>query len=365
MRASLWDLPPERQSRLIEFYIGKDAKLICELSTPNARVFTFDYGVSTSPRYFVAKCIPLIPDDSMERRKQKLTRFLHELNQAYRVYHHPLVHPFFDIRFALDQPFVLSKMRDATLFDVIREKTLSLVDCLVVATQVAHALSYCAVRGLECHQDLKPENIFIDFMFKHFRLPDDYAIPYRALVADFGLANGFRILGRASGSRPYMAPEQYQSKAIPVGNADDFSKVDVFALGVMITEMLSGGIHPIGERTSLIWPEPATDARQSFKHDGPWKTWLRKGALIAPAAQPPDQRMKEIVVKCLAIDAQKRFTIADLENALLDRLATTDQNAFKQLAVLFEYYDSTAKESETGSWPYYDERLQQINGLLS
>jgi serine/threonine protein kinase len=364
MSLSLWDMPPKLQDGLIESCIGKDAKLIGKLSTANAYVFTFDHGENSLPRYFVAKCIPLAADDSAEQRKKKVIRFLHELNQAYRVYHHPLVHRFFDVRFAMDQPFVLSRKRDATLFDVIREYKLSLTDSLIIATQIAHALNYCTKHGLECHQDLKPENIFMDLMFRHFELPKDDPIRYRPLVADFGLANGFRILGRPGGSRPYLAPEQYQSSAIPVANTDDFSKVDVFALGVMITEMLSGGIHPIGKRTSLIWPSPPSDAR-SFTHDGPWKKWLKDGALIAPSAQPVDQGMKEIVTRCLAIDVRQRLTIAELEAALLERLATEDKNALNSLATLLKHYDDSAMESEAGGWPFYDERLRQVNESFS
>src|SRR4051794_1718317 len=115
-----------------------------------------------------------------------------------------------------------------------------------------------------------------------------------------------RLLGRSAGSRPYMAPEQYRSQAISVSVKDDYSKVDVFAVGVMLFEMLTGGLHPVGERTSLIWPVPAEGTRSAYRHDGPWKKWIKNGAPVADWATLPDGEMRRIVGTCLDVNAARR-----------------------------------------------------------
>ena len=62
------------------------------------------------------------------------------------------------------------------------------------------------------------------------------------------------MLGHPYGSRPYMAPEQYKRTDDERDRRLNFSRVDVFALGVIMYEMLTGGIHTVGEHVSLIWP---------------------------------------------------------------------------------------------------------------
>jgi len=109
-----------------------------------------------------------------------------------------------------------------------REGRLSLDDALRITHDVADALGYAHGRGV-LHRDVKPENILL--------------AGGRALVADFGLA---RAIGAADyqkltetgiivGTIYYMSPEQLRE------DRDLDQRTDVYSLGCILYEMLTGG----------------------------------------------------------------------------------------------------------------------------
>lgn len=94
---------------------------------------------------------------------------------------------------------------------------------LYIAEQVASALDYAHAAGV-IHRDVKPSNILLD--------KDD-----KAILTDFGLvlrASAETTMGTAFGTPRYIAPEQAISsnKAVP--------QSDIYALGVIVYEMLTG-----------------------------------------------------------------------------------------------------------------------------
>ncbi|MBX3472083.1 MAG: serine/threonine protein kinase, partial [Planctomycetes bacterium] len=95
---------------------------------------------------------------------------------------------------------------------------------------VARALGYAHQRGV-VHRDVKPQNVLVDAQ-GHVR------------VADFGLAQAvdherLTKTGALVGTPRYMAPEQLQAQRGEVG-----PQTDVWALGVMLHEALTGGDTP-------------------------------------------------------------------------------------------------------------------------
>jgi eukaryotic-like serine/threonine-protein kinase len=124
-------------------------------------------------------------------------------------------------------PFlVMEYLNGATIQDLIRENSLTLLDKLEIMAEVAEGLHYAHEKGVT-HRDVKPANII--------RLTD-----HSVKIMDFGIARlaqntGSGTLTRTGfviGSLMYMAPEQF------TGTSDAVS--DVFGYGVTFYELLTG-----------------------------------------------------------------------------------------------------------------------------
>jgi serine/threonine-protein kinase len=109
-----------------------------------------------------------------------------------------------------------------------REHQLPVEEAVRIATEVAGALDYAHRHGV-IHRDIKPENILLH--------------DGSAMVADFGIAlaasrsdSGSRLTetGMSLGTPHYMSPEQ------AMGEREITAKSDVYALGCVVYEMLSG-----------------------------------------------------------------------------------------------------------------------------
>ena len=108
-----------------------------------------------------------------------------------------------------------------------REKQLPIDDALRLAGEVADALSHAHAHGV-IHRDIKPENILLQ--------------GGHALVADFGIAlavagaGGQRLTqtGLSLGTPAYMSPEQ------AMGEREITARSDIYALGAVTYEMLTG-----------------------------------------------------------------------------------------------------------------------------
>jgi Tol biopolymer transport system component len=142
---------------------------------------------------------------------------------------HPNIVPLFDSGSAdgalyYVMPYVEGESLRAKLD---REKQLSIEDALRIATETADALDYAQRHGV-VHRDIKPDNIL---------LHDGHA-----LVADFGIsialtqagATRLTATGVSIGTPQYMSPEQLS------GDRTVDARTDIFSLGAVTYEMLSG-----------------------------------------------------------------------------------------------------------------------------
>jgi serine/threonine-protein kinase len=153
--------------------------------------------------------------------------------QAMALLSHPHVVQVFD--FGTEQGEAYLVMEHVAQGPLSRRLPLAPKDAVRIAREVCAALDYAHQRGI-VHRDIKPENVLLD----------DGG---HAKVSDFGIA---RILtqtqavtrtGVAVGSAGYMAPETLKGEApTPL--------VDVFAVGALLREMLTGQ-PPVGELSTL------------------------------------------------------------------------------------------------------------------
>jgi len=130
---------------------------------------------------------------------------------------------------------VMELLSGGSLDQLIRKEPLSLQRAATILDQITGALDYAHQKGI-IHRDLKPENILLDEAGNVF-------------LTDFGLAkllqSDLRLTqsGAAMGTPAYMSPEQWQGRPLD-------ARTDVYALGVVLFEMLSGAL-PFKGDTSL------------------------------------------------------------------------------------------------------------------
>ena len=227
----------------------------------------------------VAIKYPLITSTiSIERLLQE-ARLLARLN-------HPNITTLYDFfvergqnRFYLVMEYVDGK----DLKDIIKGGPIPLDICLEIAQGVLHALSYAHAQGL-VHRDIKPGNVMIADEVK---------------LLDFGLANLEALLkqgtGLMAGTPAYIAPEQIE------GRSTD-GRADLYGLGVLLFEMLSGGRLPF-EHTDV------DEMYEAHLHELP-----------PPLSQfVPDipSALEQIILRLLAKDRADRYPSAEaLQEAL-------------------------------------------------
>jgi serine/threonine-protein kinase len=147
--------------------------------------------------------------------------------------------------------YVMPFVKGETVRDRIsREKQLPVADAVRIATEVAGALDYAHRHGV-IHRDIKPENILLH--------------DGSALVADFGIAlavstAGTRMTetGMSLGTPHYMSPEQ------AMGEREISARSDVYALGCVLYEMLTGDPPFTGSTAQAIVARVVTEQPRSL-----------------------------------------------------------------------------------------------------
>lgn len=149
---------------------------------------------------------------------------------------HPAIVPVYDVGEEDGQPyFVMRYMTGGSLQERIAQGSLSLQETARIFTKLAPALDEAHLKGI-IHRDLKPGNILFD------RTGEPY-------VSDFGIAKitqtqGATVTGGAIiGTPAYMSPEQAQGDQVD-------RRSDIYALGVILYEMLSG-VQPYQATTPM------------------------------------------------------------------------------------------------------------------
>ena len=175
-------------------------------------------------------------------------RFLAEIKLTANL-QHPHILPLFDSGAADSFLFyVMPFIEGESLRDRLRrEKQLPVDEAVRIATEVASALDYAHRHGV-VHRDIKPENILLH--------------DGSALVADFGIAlaaskaGGDRMTetGMSLGTPHYMSPEQ------AMGEREITARSDVYALGAVLYEMLTGDPPFTGSTAQAVVARVVTES---------------------------------------------------------------------------------------------------------
>lgn len=355
-----WEFPEEHRRILVESRLGVHGKVIGSLETPYSIIYTLERDAV--PRYVVAKAPKVDAAMPVDQIEVRLLRFLHEANHLYRTCNLSLIQRFSHVEVAFGLPFLISVKRDMTLRDAMETRPIPIVSALAVAIQVSHAIGYIGRKGIDAHQDLKAENIFVDFLGKKFAFGDTQPpFLYQAYVADLDMANAAVLFNKPQGSRPYMAPEQY--KKLSLGEPrHDLSKADVFAIGVNLFEMISGGIHPIGERTTDVWP----NGQGKWSHEEVWKKWARSAVdRLNENTCTLEADLKAVLLTCFQTDVTSRTDAIQLEAALLECLRVRDDSAYYSLVAYIAQVDEAETINSNAGWPYMDDMYDRLRNELA
>lgn len=232
--------------------------------------------------------------DDLSADGESRERFQAE-SQAIAMLSHPNIVSVYDVGHLDDMEYIVMELVDGiTLKQYMQKKgALSWKETLHFSIQIAKALAHAHEKGI-IHRDIKPQNIM---------LLKDGTIK----VADFGIAELQSSLSGSSdqavGSVHYMAPEQAKGAV-----AD--ARSDIYSLGVVMYEMLTGALPYTGDTPEEI----------AIKHIN--------GNPVSPheLAEDVPVKLEEITLRAMSSDLQSRYQsademLADLEEFRKDQAA--------------------------------------------
>ena len=183
--------------------------------------------------------VKLIRDDMQDDSARD--RFLREARSA-AVLTHPNACQLFEVSEHEGNPFlVMELLQGESLADRLARERLAMDEAIAVILPLMDALTKFHEAGL-IHRDLKPSNVFLTAQGVKLL---DFGLARRTQRSDAVTAPALTVPGAIAGTMRYMAPEQLTGDPVD-------ARADVFALGVMLYEMLTARV-PFGHGSNADW----------------------------------------------------------------------------------------------------------------
>lgn len=257
--------------------------------------------------------------------RQVVARFEAE-RQALAMMDHPNIARVFDAGTTpMGRPyFVMELVRGLPITEYCDQRRLSIRDRLALVTQVCSALQHAHSKGV-IHRDIKPSNVLVSTI-------GDTPAPK---IIDFGIAKAttarltektvFTEFRQMIGTPEYMSPEQAGES-----NEDVDTRTDVYAVGVLLYELLTGATPfdsqrlrsaAFGEMQRIIREEDPPKPSTRVISRGETLPTVAERRAVPPARLPPMIRgeLDWIVMKALEKDRTRRYATAEAFGADLHR----------------------------------------------
>jgi serine/threonine protein kinase len=270
-------------------------------------------GVVYKVRHLITERIEALKMMRMATTRQA-QRFLVEI-RANAALKHPNVVPILDAREDEGQLyFTMEFAEEGNLAEHLDDFQADQKAAVQLLAKVVHAVHFLHANDKKkiIHRDLKPANILLKKLGKQDK-------QFEPLVSDFGLAKIFNEeiqatapeagnydphltrTGVAVGTPYYMSPEQANGKEIK-------ETTDVWALGVILYELLSGQRPFVGKTNTAICQA------------------VLKGEMKRPHEVKPklDKHLEAICLNCLTADPTKRYQTAEALAVDLERWLAGD-----------------------------------------
>ncbi len=257
-------------------------------------------------RQVAVKLLPrqLTYDEAMRERFQREARIVASLE-------HPAIVPVHDFGDFNDQPYlVMRHMIGGSLSQHTKGERQTLPEVVRILTPLSYALDKAHSRYI-IHRDLKPDNILFD--------GDNN--PY---LSDFGIARLAEGTQTTSimGTPAYMSPEQI------TGDVELDGRSDIYALGVILFEMLSGEQPYTADTITQVMMKHVLD---------PIPRILDVASDLPPMTQV-------VIERAMAKDREDRYGSAEEMMAAVNELLTASQSAEVEAAIVGTMLQATIVE---------------------